>query len=276
MTTTIASNQRLLRPGELETDLRKIADALYAQPAAPENPLAELVANRVDIEAARSFWARQWHVEQAYNQYALPRLMEACPDVDARVQVFDVIGGEWGRGDPSRAYPALYRQFLLGLGVAAESVPWEYDAPRDEVVSHIRRWDRSSWIELLVGELLGVKTVAPKVYGVIASALLAAPYGLTEAEVAFFRAHEEGDARDCDIVFELVARYAVTVELQEQARRALRTFAAESRFAAYCCHLGPTTYQFEAQPGGIPLRLRDPIPPALRANEKRSKSTSQM
>jgi pyrroloquinoline quinone (PQQ) biosynthesis protein C len=276
MTTTTASNQGLLRPGELETDLRKIADSLYARPATPDNPLAELVANRVDIETARSFWARRWHVDQAYNQYALPRLMEACPDVDARVQVFDVIGGEWGRGDPSRAYPALYRQFLLGLGVAAESVPWEYDARRDEVVSHIRRWDRGSWLELLVGELLGVKTVAPKVYGAIASALLAAPYGLTEAEIAFFRTHEEGDARDCDIVFELAARYAVTVELQEQARRALRTFATESRFAAYCCHLGTTTYQFEAQPGGIPLRLRDPVPPALRAAEKRSQSTTQL
>ena len=272
MTATIGSNQGLLRPGDFETGLRKLADALYAQPATPESPLAALVANRVSIEAARGFWARQWHVDQAYNQYALPRLMEACPDVDARVQVFDVISGEWGRGDPSRAYPALYRQFLLGLGVPADSVPWEYDARHDEVVSHIRRWDRGAWLELLVGELLGVTTVAPKVYGAIAGALLAAPYGLTEAEVAFFRAHEEADARNCDIVFELVARYAVTVELQEQARRALRAFATESRFAAYCCDLGTTTYQFEAQPGGIPLRLRDPVPPALRTPERRSKS----
>lgn len=254
-----------MRPGEFESDLRRIADSLYVQSAAPDSPLAQLVANRSDIEAARRFWARNWHVDQAYNQYALPRLMEACPDVDARVQVFDVISGEWGRGDPSRAYPALYRQFLLGLGVAADAVPWEYDARRDEVAGHIRRWDRATWLELLVGELLGVKTVAPKVYGAIASALLAAPFGLTEAEVAFFRAHEDGDARDCDIVFELVARYAVTTEQQDQARRALRRFATESRFAGFCCQLAPTTYQFEAQPGGIPLRLRDPVPPALRA-----------
>ncbi|HEY0191541.1 MAG TPA: iron-containing redox enzyme family protein [Kofleriaceae bacterium] len=275
MTSPAVSDHRLLRPGELETDLRKLADALYARPPATDNPLAALVANRVDIESARSFWARQWHVEQAYNQYALPRLMEACPDVDARVQVFDVIGGEWGRGDPSRANPALFRQFLLGLGVAAEAVPWEYDARRDEIARHIQRWEAGTWLELLVGELLGVKTVAPKVYGAIAGALLAAPYGLSEAEVAFFRAHEEADVRDCDIVFELVARYAVTAELQAQARDALRAFATGSRYADYCCQLGAAPHAFEAQPGGIPLRLRDPVPPALRTPEKRSKSSIQ-
>ncbi len=135
------------------------------------------------------------------------------------------------------------------------------------------------WLELLVGELLGVKTVAPKVYGAIAGALLAALHGLTEAEVAFFRAHEEGDARDCDIVFELVARYAVTAELQEQARRALRAFATESRFAPYCCHLGTTTYQFEAQPGGsrcgFAIRSRLPCAPPTSARSRRPRCESR-
>jgi pyrroloquinoline quinone (PQQ) biosynthesis protein C len=260
MSTTTSPNQKLLRPGEFETELRKVADSLYTQPGTRENPIVQLLSNTLDIEAARRFWARHWHVEQAYNQYLLSRLMEGCPDVDARVQIFDVISGEWGRGDPSRAYPELYRRFLLGLGVPPESVPWEYDVQRADVVSHLQRWDSSSWLELLVGELLGVKTMAPKVYRAIAEALLAAPYSLAEPDVVFFRTHEKGDANDCDIVFELVARYAVTVELQEQARRALRAFGTESRFAPYCCLQGATTYEFEAQPGGIPLRLRDATP----------------
>jgi pyrroloquinoline quinone (PQQ) biosynthesis protein C len=256
--------QKPLRAGEFETELRKLADSIYTKPVVEASAIAKLVSNTLDIKAARNFWSQSWHLDQAYNQYALPRLMEACPDVDARVQVFDAISMEWGYGDPNRAHPKLYRDFLLGLGVGADAVPWEYDVQHPEVVSHVQRWNSDSWLGLLVDVLLGVKTIGPKMYGTIADALLAAPYGLTEGHVAFFRTRATADAKDCDIAFELVSRYAVTVEQQEQARRALYNFATESRFALYCCNLGTKSYFFEAQPGGIPVRLRDPIATALR------------
>lgn len=257
-----------LRPGPFESELRELADSLFSTSAGADNPLASLLSNTLDIEAARVFFARHWHVEQAYNHLVLSRLMEGCPNVAGRVQIFDVVAGEWGRGDPESAYLELYRRFLLRLGVARDDVPWAYDGRRADVVSHLEQWNRSSWLELLVKELLGARTMGAMVYSAVADALVAAPYELLEPDVVFFRRHEEVDPLDCDVMFELVARYAVTAEEQELARKALRSFVTESRHAPYCCRLGQTSYDFASQPGGIPLRLRDAKPRAL------SKTTS--
>lgn len=251
----------LLRPGEFETELRQRADAMYARPPNPDSPIMQLMNGKLDIATARKFWGDRWDLGQAYNQVLLPRLMEKCPDVDARTQLFDVIAGEWGRSHLFNAYPWMYRQFLLALGVKEEAVPWEYDRNRADVAAHIQEFEALGWVELLVAALLGVKSVGSKVYGVIADALLAAPFGLTEADVVFFRAHNENDGRDCDILFAMVARYARTAELQQAARTRLDGFAQGKRFSAYCCALAPMKYSFEAQPGGIPRRLLDSVPP---------------
>lgn len=264
MTTTTTAAGPLLRPGEFESQLRAVADAMYERAPDPASPIMRLMEGKLDIETARAFWGDRWHLGQAYNQILLPRLMEKCPDVDARVQLFDVIASEWGRCKLVNAYPSMYRQFLLALGVPEASVPWEYDRNRPDIVAHITEFEALGWVELLVAALLGVKSVGSKVYGAIADALLAAPFGLTESDVVFFRAHNEQDGPDCDILFAMVARYARTPELQQAARKRLESFGAGKRFGAYCCAFTPIAYSFEQQPGGIPRRLVDSVPPPLR------------
>lgn len=251
----------LMRPGEFEIDLRQRADDLYVRPPQPDSPLTKLVEGVLDHKQALAFWGPRWHVGQAYNQVILPRLMEKCPEVDARVQLFDVIAPEYGRGDLIKAYPDMYRQFLLALGVPEAEVPWEYDRTRPDVLAQIEKFENLGWVESLVGALLGVRSVGSKVYGIIADKLLSGPFGLREADVVFFRTHHEADGADCDILFEMVARDANTVELQAAARRALDEFGKGKRFSAYCSAIAPAQYKFSEQVGGIPRRLIDSVPP---------------
>jgi pyrroloquinoline quinone (PQQ) biosynthesis protein C len=254
-----------MRPGELEIDLRRLTDAMYERPPAPGSPISKLVEGRLTLPEARTFWGNRWHVGLAYNQIVLPRLLEKCPEVDARVQLFQVIAYEYGAADLSKSYLSMYRSFLLALGLREEDVPWECDVRRRDVIAHLEKFDSLDWIGHLVLGLLGIRSVGSRTYGIIAVKLREPPFSLGDDALAFFTRHAERDALDSDIVFEMVARYARTLEEQNAARDMLVAFSNTGRFSAYCCALAPSTFRFSEQPGGVPYRLLDPVPIAMRS-----------
>jgi pyrroloquinoline-quinone synthase len=226
---------RDLRDFDFESELRHSCDAAYLRPSAKDNPMLALMEGRLSVAAARRFWVGRWNRVLVLNQYILPALLRACPDLESRASLWRSISVEYGEGSYERSHPVLYTRFLKALG-AAEEPHYPSKLPDDaETRRLVLAVESSNWLDLL-GGFLARETVGPKVFGLIAAALRAS-YGLTDADVEWFTVHAVGDLDDANDIFDLARRFGASAEARERIRAAMLAWF-DGNFE-YCCALGP-------------------------------------
>jgi pyrroloquinoline quinone (PQQ) biosynthesis protein C len=239
--------QATMMSTSFESELRTLCDAAYQRPSPPDNPMLRLLDGRLSRAEAQEFWLGRWDLVLILNQIVLPRLLEHCPDVDARVALWSSIYPEYGNGRLRHAHPILYQRFLRALGVPAAACPLQIDRDKRSVVIRIAIVEAMDWLELL-GRFLARETVGPKVFPLIEEGL-ARSFGLGGADLDFFTVHSRQDQEDADTVFKLAARYGTSpVACQRIRTAAANYFEAEP---AYCRALGPITYHYAEAAGSM-------------------------
>ena len=220
-----------------------MADAFYERDGLPDHPFGALMRGELPKEELRNWWntARMWDVNLLFNQFTLPRLLRLCPDPDARAELWEVINPEFGFGEEEKAHPTLARRFFLALGIPEESLKLYVDPEDPLVKSRVQELERLSFIELLA-RFLAPEIVGPKIFPAYCAALKAS-YGMKDEDVEFYRFHGLEDRKDSAVLFELVARFARTVEDQEAVRRVLIRYFDQERLRCLCV-LRPLDFNF--------------------------------
>ena len=243
-----ASGNRALRVDEFEMSLRQQCDDAFDRPVSPDNPLRKLVHGQLSKEETCDFWIRYcWTRELIYNQITVPRLLELCPHVDARVQLWQSAYAEYGRGNLANSHPSMLRKFLMVLGASPERCGFNLD--RDDAATRktISDVESKSFVELMAYGFLGPATIAPKTYGIFVMSL-ATSLGVLEDDLRFFNARRERDQKAVETVLALMTRYARTAEDQMAVKRALAEYYDDPVSRLFCCALGPSEHSFVTEP----------------------------
>ncbi len=205
-------------------------------------------------EELSQLFGGMWQAELIRNQLILPRLLERCPEVDARVQLWRVIYPAYGRGNFPKSHPFLFRAFLLAIGLKEDELSWELDTSLPRIRLAMDDINAKPWIDLLIGGLLGTQLVTVKLYEQIANALQSY-YGLHSSELGYFLAqHQEGSA-NTEILFTLAARYCSTAGQQELALHVLGESISQVDLKMSFCELGTSAYRFVRSPEGLPRSI---------------------
>ncbi|MBM4270041.1 MAG: iron-containing redox enzyme family protein [Deltaproteobacteria bacterium] len=180
--------------------------------------------------AARELWEPEWPDILITNQFLLPRLLETCPDITTRAHLWRTMFCEYGTGHVDDSGPHQFRSFLSALDVGPSSCPMTLeDTPA--IRAKIEKIESMEWPELL-GRYLGLASIGPKVFDVLADALHQ-HLRIEEQHLIYFRSRARGGDR-CAALLRIAESSAVADSdrrrVAESARRALENERS------YCCN----------------------------------------
>jgi pyrroloquinoline-quinone synthase len=184
-------------------------------------------------------WAMQdSHYRRDVYRLALLRYLR-CTDPDIQQRLAGVVAEEAeGIDTGSAGHYELFLRFARSIGLTAEEV--QHGDPLAATAAHIY------WAELILWTMPWPVAMAAQVAGEgqapITSRMMSdglqKHYGLTAEDAAFFDVHVEADADHKSLAEDIVTRYLVTDDLQEQARAVVRRklklmYDMRSTYAAY-------------------------------------------
>jgi hypothetical protein len=203
-------------------------------------PIDKLMRRTLSMEEARAFWETQWESVLIRNQFEIPRLLERCPEVNSRVEVWQSVYREYGRGVSQGTYPALYRHFLAALGSEAWDV--DTDAERfglrrgSEAVNRaIAKLDQKGWLNVLAGVFLGEAVIVSETFGRIVENLVTS-LKVNEGHLRFFTEQQQASRKTIEIASRLIARYARTSADHGVVRGALEQYIFASPYSVVLAH----------------------------------------
>jgi pyrroloquinoline quinone (PQQ) biosynthesis protein C len=170
---------------------------------------------------------RGWATQDSHYRRAVPRLSTVrylrCTDPEfqrklAGVMTEEAEGGQYGQA----GHYQLFLTFATALGLTPEEV-WN-SKPLAGTAAHVY------WAELIAWTLPWFVAMSAQLAGegqapvavMMMSEGLQKHYGFTANQAAFFHVHGEADEDHGSLTEEIIARYIVTSELQDQARAVIR------------------------------------------------------
>lgn len=169
-------------------------------------------------------WHQLWGSAAFRESIVLSRLMELCPDLDSRVQLWTVIRAEYGNAAKTDPHSILLRRFLLALGASEAELATQPQRNVARVRDELHRIDSMSFHELLAYGLLGPASVAYMIFSLIEGLLSAPPFEFDQDELTYFTTVAEHAQPSAQVALSLLARYADTTDKQRSVRKALYMF----------------------------------------------------
>jgi pyrroloquinoline-quinone synthase len=168
-----------------------------------------------------------WAIQDSHYRRAVPRLATIrylrCTDPEFQRKLGGVMaeeaeGGQYGQ----TGHWDLFLRFARGLGLTEEEVV--NSRPLAGAAAHVYWAELIAWtlpwFVAMSAQLAGEGIAPPAV--VMMNEGLQKHYGLSADEAAFFHVHGEADEEHGSLTEEIIARYIVTPELQQQARAVIR------------------------------------------------------
>lgn len=203
-------------PEQFKKDLKAIVDSRHCI----HHPLVEAWAAGTLPKEVLGRWAQQ-HYHFTKDLWAfLAATYANCPPADARATILENLTEEEDPNDP-------HVNILLGFAAACGVSPDEIKASKPLPTTWgLKDWltrisTRQHWLESAAGMHIGMESQMPTMAATIIPALRD-KYHLTEDQIRFFTLHHEADQEHGGRIYEVVARYATTGEMQEAVRQAVR------------------------------------------------------
>jgi pyrroloquinoline-quinone synthase len=170
-------------------------------------------------EGMRAF-AIQYYRHVRVSRLYLAALISNCGhDENLQLSLAGILFDEYGHLNPEETHPALYRRFLMALGITEEE--WEAPPTIPEVqlcISAHRELTRDPDIRLGLGALgPASEWPVPPIYVRLTEGLKKAT-DLPDEALEIFTSHVTMDVAHARIMMEAVAPYAETEEGQEKVR----------------------------------------------------------
>ena len=206
----------LSSPEEFTAELKAIVDARHCI----HHPLVEAWASGALPKDVLGRWAQE-HYHFTKDLWAfLAATYANCPEADARETIMENLSEE---EDPRDPHVNILLGFARACGVAPEEIKASKPLP---TTWGLKDWltrisTRQPWIESAAGMHIGMESQMPAMAAAIIPALRD-KYGLSEAEIRFFTLHHEADQEHGGRIYELVAKYAATPDVQQAVRQAVR------------------------------------------------------
>jgi pyrroloquinoline-quinone synthase len=161
----------------------------------------------------------------------LELLLLTAPDSQAKQWIAKVLVNEYGEGSDDKDHAELYREFLTACGAApGEELRTHLHASVTGFIEEHRRLCKEEPFLVGLGALgPGHEWSIPRMFKLILKGLRRA--GFREEELLYFTLHLEQDIDHGLWLEEALARYAHTIEAQDQIRRGARlSLEARARF----------------------------------------------
>ncbi len=169
-------------------------------------------------------WAMQFFLQVREFPRAVSGLHTNCPFIEERIKLAESLyEEETGRISGCNVpHPELFIRFGQGLGLERRDL---LEAEPFPGTAALIRWFESatrdqSFLEGAAAINLAAEGQVPGAFAPFARAL-ERHYGLTREQVAFWDIHEEADREHSDIGDHIVARHALTDDVQEKVKRSL-------------------------------------------------------
>ena len=221
--------------------LQRLKREVIGHPALTHPFLERFGEGDADAEGIRTF-AIQYYRHVRVSRLYLAALISRCRD-DEKLQLAlaEVLFDEYGHLDPEETHPALYRRFLVALGIGEEE--WEEPPTLPEIELYITtHYALSGHPDFRLG--LGALGPAsewpvPPIYARLSDGLRKAA-GLPDEALEIFTSHVTMDVTHARIMMDAIAPYAGDEEGQ---RESMRAPCARSTPAPLCSVVstGPST-----------------------------------
>ena len=182
------------------------------------------------VEGVREF-AIQYYRHVRVSRLYLAALISNCGhDESLQLALAEVLFDEYGGLKPDETHPALYRRFLMALGITEEE--WEAPATLPEIQLYItahRELSGHPDFRLGLGALgPASEWPVPPIYVRLSEGLKKSA-GLSDAALEIFTSHVTMDVTHARIMMDAIAPYATDEEGQRRVREgALRSLDARS------------------------------------------------
>jgi len=219
-----------------ESRVRRLIDSKYERVPSEDNPLWRLVNDRLPLNECRAFYLSLRDSLAVFNRVLLGRLLEECPNAEARSELLPVIAVEFGP-PLDAAHPEIFNRFLRSLGVPEAEVRESADLlePTGACRAEIEEIRSLSWCGLLARLLVG-ESQGPVVFPAILEALRR-NYGLSVGDTFYFAIHATHDKKDTEVLLRLLSREVKTEAQEEEVFGVInRTFDA-GRYSMTGCRL---------------------------------------
>ena len=213
-----------------EEFLQRLKREVIRHPALTHPFLERFGAGDASEEGVRAF-AIQYYRHVRVSRLYLAALISNCRDDEGlQLALAGILLDEYGHLNPGETHPALYRRFLLALGISEE----EWEAPRTlpEIELYIEghyTLCRHPDIRLGLGALgPASEWPVPPIYVRLTEGLKKSA-GLPDEALEIFTSHITMDVEHARIMMEVVAPYAGDEEGQRRVREgAMRSLDARS------------------------------------------------
>ncbi|MBA4115572.1 MAG: iron-containing redox enzyme family protein [Rubrobacter sp.] len=210
--------------------LEKLKREVIGHPALVHPFLERFGDGDVSEEGVRTF-AVQYYRHVRVSRLYLASLISNCGhDEKLQLALAEILFDEYGHLNPQETHPALYRRFLIALGLTEEE--WEAPATIPEIQLYIsahRELTRDLDFRLGLGAMgPASEWPVPPIYVRLAEGLKKAA-DLPEEDLEIFTSHVTMDVTHARIMMDAVAPYAESEEGQSKVREgAIRSLNARS------------------------------------------------
>lgn len=206
----------LASPEEFTRELKSIVDSRHCI----HHPLVEAWAAGTLPKEVLGRWVQE-HYHFTKDLWAfLAATYSNCPYQDARAAIMENLSEE---EDPNDPHVEILLSFAAACGVSPEEIRSSKPMP---TTWGLKDWltvisTRRTWIESAAGMHIGMESQLPAMVEKILPALRE-KYHFDEQAIRFFTLHFYADQEHGGRIYELMAKYAITPELQEAVKQAVR------------------------------------------------------
>jgi pyrroloquinoline-quinone synthase len=210
--------------------LQRLKREVIGHPALTHPFLERFGEGGADAEGIRTF-AIQYYRHVRVSRLYLAALISQCrEDEGLQLALAEVLFDEYGHLNPDETHPALYRRFLMALGI--HEAEWEAPRTLPEIEMYIStHYALSGHPDFRIG--LGALGPAsewpvPPIYARLSDGLRKAA-GLPDEALEIFTSHVTMDVTHARIMMDAIAPYAGVEEGQRRVREgAMRSLDARS------------------------------------------------
>jgi hypothetical protein len=164
-------------------------------------------------------WVREFARLLFVSQVGAPRLLELCPDVDARVLLWGPLYRAYGCGRFAKTSAFELSVFLQALAsrIGRRWTPeWAVHRQDPDCLQSLTAVEAAGFTELLSNWFLGPALVRSSLFGE-AEQHLRAQRGFLVQELVYFESGARWAARDVEVFRSVLERYAATAPWHEAA-----------------------------------------------------------
>ncbi len=214
-----------------QTYIKSLEDEILHHEAVHHPFLKRFASEPLSLEQIQTFGLQHYQLVRIFVNY-MTNLLPLIPDKDAANLFRTVFDDEFGQHTIFRSHPALYRNFLKGLGLPEEA--WGRVAFLPETTQYIEAHKKLTRDE---GFLIGLGAVGPAHEFAIPTMFEYLLKGfknntdLSEEDVEYFAFHIVQDKEHAVVFNQLIVRHVATPETQQLLREgAMRCLAHRKTF----------------------------------------------